>query len=88
MPDRLADDGRVRGGPAEEVEPVDGLDGPETAGATKAAGDDSPGPLVAAIVAIGVGVALAAAGLLELAFVLVGAVLLAIRALAGRRGRS
>jgi hypothetical protein len=75
-------------GSAQGIEPVEGLDEPFGGGGPKARGDSFAGPVVATIAAVGAGVALAFAGLPELAFILVGAAMLAIRALAGRRRRT
>jgi hypothetical protein len=75
-------------GSAEAIEPVDGLDGPDAGPVGKAPSESSAGPVVATMAAIGAAIALAVAGLLELAFILVGAAVLAVRALGGRRRRS
>lgn len=72
-------------GSAREIEAVDGLAGPD-AGPREMARAESPvGPVVATIVAVGVGLALAVAGLLELAFIAVGAIVLTARVLVRRR---
>jgi len=72
-------------GSAEDIEPVEGLEEPDVPPGTKARGDSSAWRVVATLAAIGAGVALAVAGLLELAFIVVGAAVLAIRALGRRR---
>ena len=72
-------------GSAEEIEPVEGLDVPDTGRGSRPPGDSSPGPMVAMIAAVSAGIALAVTGFLELAFIVVGVAVLAIRALAGRR---
>ena len=75
-------------GSAEAIEPVEGLDEPGAGRGTNARGDSSVGPIVATIAAVCAGVALALAGLLELAFILFGAAVLAIRFLTTRRRRT
>lgn len=72
-------------GSAEEVEAVDGLDGPD-AGPSEVARAPSPVGLgIATIVVLGAGLTLAVAGLLEPAFIAVGAIVLAARYLTRRR---
>ena len=72
-------------GSADEVEPVEGLDESDMRRDPMSRDGSSSRRVVTTVAAIGTGVVLAVTGLLELGFIAVGAAVLAMRALAGRR---